>query len=286
MTTLGLHGMVWVGGWSPEECRYAVRRTAEAGYGLIEIPVLEPEKLDAAETRRALEEYGLASSCSLGLTPGTDVSSTDRETVARGEARLAAALDFAQAVGARWLTGVLYSALGKYEAPASPSGRANAVSAIRRLAEPARAAGVVIGLEAVNRYETNLLNTAKQTMAFIEDVGLDNVYAHLDTYHMNIEETSTRDAVLACGDRLGYVHVGESHRGYLGTGSVDFAGLFEALSEAGYDGPVTFESFSSTVVSPLLSNALAVWRNLWEDGMDLAVAAREYVEKGLGAARA
>jgi D-psicose/D-tagatose/L-ribulose 3-epimerase len=278
--------MVWVGGWSPEECRYAVASAAEAGYRLIEIPALEPEKLDAVETRRALEEHGLAVSCSLGLSAETDVSSTDPATVRRGDARLGAALDFAEAVGARFLTGVLYSALNKYDAPASAESRRNAVSAIRRLAEAARPRGVAIGLEAVNRYETNLLNTAEQTLALIEDVGLDNVYAHLDTYHMNIEETSMRDAVLRCGDRLGYVHVGESHRGYPGTGSVDFAGLFAALSEAGYDGPIVFESFSSAVVSPLLSNTLAVWRNLWEDGMDLAVAAREFVEKGLGAARA
>lgn len=94
-----------------------------------------------------------------------------------------------------------------------------------------------------------------------------------------------RDAVLRCGDRLGYVHVGESHRGYLGTGSVDFPGLFGALSEAGYRGPVAFESFSSAVVSPLLSNTLAVWRNLWDDSMDLAVSAREFIEKGMSAAR-
>ena len=59
-----------------------------------------------------------------------------------------------------------------------------------------------------------------------------------------------------------YVHIGESHRGYLGTGSVDFGALFRALAAAGYEGPLTFESFSSAVVSPSLSNTLCVWRNL------------------------
>ena len=61
---------------------------------------------------------------------------------------------------------------------------------------------------------------------------------------------------------LRYVHIGESHRGYLGTGSVDFPALFRALAAAGYQGPLTFESFSSAVVSPSLSNTLCVWRNL------------------------
>jgi D-psicose/D-tagatose/L-ribulose 3-epimerase len=285
LRAFGLHAMVWVGDWSPEDCGYAVRRTAEAGYRRIEIPVLEPEKLDATQTRKALEEYGLEAACSLGLSSDTDVSSSDPATVRRGEARLGAALDFAASVGARYLTGVLYGALAKYDAPATREGWLNAVTAIRRLAEEARSRDVKIGLEAVNRYETNLLNTAEQTVAFIEEVGLDNVYAHIDSYHMNIEERSMRAAVLSCGDRLGYVHVGESHRGYLGTGSVDFAALFAALSEVGYDGPIVFESFSSKVVAPILSNTLAIWRNLWDDGMDLAVAARQFLEKGLGPGR-
>ena len=60
-----------------------------------------------------------------------------------------------------------------------------------------------------------------------------------------------------------YVHIGESHRGYLGTGSVDFQGLFRGLAAIDYAGPLTFESFSSAVVSPSLSNTLCVWRNLY-----------------------
>ena len=59
-----------------------------------------------------------------------------------------------------------------------------------------------------------------------------------------------------------YVHIGESHRGYLGTGSVDFAAFFRALAKYDYKEAITFESFSSAVVSGSLSNTLCVWRNL------------------------
>ena len=59
-----------------------------------------------------------------------------------------------------------------------------------------------------------------------------------------------------------YVHIGESHRGYLGTGSIDFQPFFSALAASGYSGVITFESFSSRVVSPTLSNTLCVWRDL------------------------
>lgn len=82
--------------------------------------------------------------------------------------------------------------------------------------------------------------------------------------------------ILDAGDKLGYMHIGESHRGYLGSGTVDFDALFRGRARVGYDGPVVFESFSSAVVNADLSNTLAIWRNLWEDSGDLAAHANRY----------
>jgi D-psicose/D-tagatose/L-ribulose 3-epimerase len=101
---------------------------------------------------------------------------------------------------------------------------------------------------------------------------------------MNIEEGGMFEPVLTCGDRLGYVHIGESHRGYLGSGNVDFDGLFRGMRAIGYTGPITFESFSSTVVDPNLSYTLAIWRNLWEDNVDLAGHARAFIDAQLRSA--
>ena len=55
-------------------------------------------------------------------------------------------------------------------------------------------------------------------MELVKEVDHPNIVIHLDSYHMNIEEGSLSAAVETCGDLLGYVHVGESHRGYLGSG--------------------------------------------------------------------
>ena len=60
-----------------------------------------------------------------------------------------------------------------------------------------------------------------------------------------------------------YVHIGESHRGYLGTGSVPWEPFWRGLAEMGYTGPLTFESFSSAVASKSLSQTLCVWRDLY-----------------------
>ena len=276
---LGVHALVWTGGWSEADARDACARTKAAGYDLLEIPLLDPASVDAEMTRQVLDEYGLRAATSLGLSFDADVSSEDDDIVAAGEALLNDALAAAAGMGAEYMCGILYSSLGKYSTGPTAKGRANAVAAIKRLAVRAGALDVTLGLEVVNRYETNLINTAEQAMAFVTDVDEPNVLIHLDSYHMNIEEKSLRDAVHVCGDRLGYVHVGESDRGALGTGTVDFEGLFRGLAEAGYNGPITFESFSAEVVSPSLSDVLCIWRNPWsyEQRDELAVGARTYV---------
>ena len=278
---LGVHALVFTGGTSPDQVRQAVDQAAAAGYDLLELALMDPQSVDVAAARSAVEGAGIAVAGSLGLAPATDVSSEDPDAVAAGEQLLRSAVDVVAGLGGAHLCGVIYSAMGKYLAPATARGRANAVGVIQRLADHAADQGVRVSLEVVNRYETNVLNTAAQGLAFLDEVDRPNVGVHLDTYHMNIEENTMDGPVLAAAGRLGYVHIGESHRGYLGSGSVDFGPFFRALAQVGYDGPVTFESFSSAVVGPRLSNPLGVWRNLWDDSDHLARHARAFMDIAL-----
>lgn len=284
MNPLGIHALVWTEGWSEQECRQAVALTKAAGYDLIEIPLLDPWAVDPELTRRVLEDADIGAACSLGLDFDTDLSSADPAVSRRGEELLEQAIDVTSRVGASFLGGVVHSAMSKYLAPPTERGRRNCVEALRRLAERAEAAGVTIGVEAVNRYESNLVNTAEQALELVGEIGAPNAVVHLDTYHMNIEEADLATPIHACAGRLGYVHVGESHRGYLGTGTVAFDELFGALAEIGYDGPLTFESFSTAVISERFAMALAVWRDPWQDGRDLATQARRFMVDQLTAA--
>ncbi|MDT7652439.1 MAG: D-psicose/D-tagatose/L-ribulose 3-epimerase [Pseudonocardiales bacterium] len=286
MNPLGIHALVWEGGWSRAECERAVRSTREAGYDVIEIPALDPAAIDVTHTKAVLADHGIRGVCSLGLDLDADISSPDPDVVVRGEAKLADALAVVTGIGGDYLGGAVYSALAKYDRPLDPRGRENMLAGLRRLARSAADHGVTVGLEPVNRYESNAINTVADALAVIEEVGEPNVVVHLDVYHANIEERDFVSPVVAAGDRLGYVHVGESHRGYLGTGTIDFPAVFGALAAAGYAGPVTFESFSRAVVSPDHYHRLAVWRDLWSDGMDLAVHARRFVADGLATAQA
>jgi D-psicose/D-tagatose/L-ribulose 3-epimerase len=282
---IGVHQLVWVPGWSDSECDWALQATKEAGYDFIEIALLDPSSVDGVRTRKQLANYGLSASCSLGLSFDTDISSPDPDVVQRGEALLREALDVASALGAQYLGGVIYSALGKYRAPAAVGAKSQVAAVLRRVADKARERDITIGLEVVNRYETNLVNCARQALALIELTGAANMVVHLDVYHMNIEEGDLERPVIECGDRLGYVHIGESHRGYLGTGTIDFPQFFRALARVHYSGPIAFESFSSAVISTDFCSALAVWRDLWDDGEDLARQARQFIQQQLDAAR-
>ncbi len=106
--------------------------------------------------------------------------------------------------------------------PLSAAGRANVVTVLRQLAKQARGTGVTLGLEICNRYETNVVNTARDALRLADDIGEDDAVIHLDTYHLNIEENDMVRLVLDVGDRLGYVHIRENHRGYLGSGHLDY----------------------------------------------------------------
>jgi len=274
----GGHALVWAGDWSEASARKAAASAKKAGYDYIEMLMIEPDKIDVAMTKAVLSEYGLFATASLGLSPETDVTSTNPTIVKKGDELLRKVVDKLHAIGSTELCGVIYCSLGKYPGPASAENRANSISAVTRLADYAADKGININLEVVNRYETNIMNTGKEGLKFLEAVNRPNAYLHLDTYHMNIEEDGMSQAVLDAGDALGYVHIGESHRGYLGSGNVDFDTFFSALKKINYSGPITFESFSSVVVDPALSNALCIWRNLWEDSDDLASHALKYMK--------
>jgi len=276
--SFGGHALVWAGDWSEASARNAASSANRAGYDYIEMLMIDPDSIDVAMTKDVLAEYDLFATASLGLSPTTDVTSTNPSIVKKGDELLRKAVDKLHGLGATELCGVIYCSLGKYPGPASAENRANSISAVQRLSDYAADKGVNINLEVVNRYETNIINTGKEGLKFLEAVNRPNAYLHLDTYHMNIEEDGMSAAVLEAGDALGYVHIGESHRGYLGSGNVDFDTFFGALTKINYKGPITFESFSSVVVDPELSNALCIWRNLWEDSDDLAAHALKYMK--------
>lgn len=282
---LGVHALVFVGSTSDAEVDHAIEHTKAAGFDLLEFSLHDAHTLDVPRTKAALDAAGLDVVTSRGLAFDADISSEDPATVARGEELLRSSLEVTAGLGGRLMTGALYSAFGNFGHALTTRGRQNVVAVLKNLATEAADKGVSLGLEVCNRYETNVVNTAAQALALADDIGEDNVVIHLDSYHMNIEEDDYTRPVHLVGDRLGYVHIGENHRGYLGSGHLDFTSLLHALADIDYQGALTFESFSSAVVSETLSNDLSIWRNLWDDGPALARHAHAWLDTALQGVR-
>lgn len=133
---------------------------------------------------------------------------------------------------------------------------------LKRLAESTRIAAeyakernVGIVFEAINRFENNYLNTARETAAFIRNSKLPNTKILLDTFHMNIEDVDLAKAILDCRDLLGYIHIADSNRHFAGAGHIDLKEVFRALRSAGYEGFISAECLPL----PDSDTALAGW---------------------------
>jgi D-psicose/D-tagatose/L-ribulose 3-epimerase len=255
MEGFGVHTSMWTMRWDRDGAERAVAAAAEYGMDFIEIALLDLDAVDAAHTRALLERRGLRAVCSLGLPEGRWPSVNPEAAVEH----LTAAIDMTAAMGAEALSGVTFGGIGQRTGlPPTEDEYDNVARALAAAARHAKARGVAFGIEPVNRYENHLINTGWQARAMIERVGADNIFIHLDTYHMNIEEKGAANGVLDAREHLRYVHLSESDRGVPGEGCCDWDEVFAALAAIGFRGGLAMESFIN--MPPEIAHGLAVWR--------------------------
>ncbi len=269
---IGAHTFIWSPRWDREGARHAAANAAAAGYDLIEIPLLDPSIVDVGDTVRLLDDLGLSCTCSLGLPATAHLPAAPQQALAF----LTQAILVAAELGSPWLTGALYANIGTLTGSTPTEEELDTVARILHVAA-ARAAdcGIKLGLELINRYETYILNTTDQVVALLDRIGAPNVYAHLDTYHMNIEQPSFTHAIRQLGHRLGYVHLAESHRGTIGEGHVPFDEIFEGLASLDYDGPIVIEAFFNA--DPAIRATTATWQDRNLDPQQFATTSRKHI---------
>lgn len=255
MITFGAHAFVWISRWETESGNYAIMKTGELGFDLIEIPLLKPADFDVSSHREALMHAGIDAVCSLALP--REVHLPRNPDGAR--TFLLSALDVVERLECAMLGGCIAYSLGVLTGePPRPQERQTVIEVLRDVAGDAKRRGITLMLEPCNRYETYLYNTLADARDTILAVGADNLKLHADTYHMNIEEESFSHPFRDCADVLSYVHISESHRGLLGSGTVDWEDVFTGLTRANFKGTLTLESFSA--INPELRAATCLWR--------------------------
>jgi D-psicose/D-tagatose/L-ribulose 3-epimerase len=256
----GAHALIWAGEWTREGAGRVISRAAEAGLDFVEIPLLDPSSIDVEHTRSLLEDYALGCSCSLGLPQEFHLPSNPEGA----RHFLDRAVEAAAALGSPLLTGPLYTHVGTLSGrPPEPEELETVSRVLKGTARSAAEYGVEIGIEAINRYETYLVNLASQASELLDRIDEPNVFVHLDTYHMNIEEKGFYAPITGLGSRLGYIHLSESDRGTPGTANVDWDEVFRGLKDVDYGGALALESFSAA--NETLMGATALWRDVVGD---------------------
>lgn len=242
------------------------QRMRNAGMDFCELLVPEPGEIDPAEARQAAQAAGLSIVLAARVNVERDLASDDLAAHKAGIAYLHRCVDVAVACGADLVGGPLYGTplvfAGKpprpFDAPQRAARVDRVVAGLQEAGAYAATQGVRLAVEPLNRFETDFCNTGRQAVDLVKRVGSDAVGIMLDTFHMNMEENDLAEAIRHAAPHLMHFQANENHRGYLGTGHIDWPSLCRALFDIDYQGVITLEPFRRT--DHRLSVPLAQWK--------------------------
>lgn len=268
---IGTYYAYWEKEWGNVDFVPYIKKVKDLGFDILEVSGGSLEELSDAEAKHLGEEakaQGIMLTACIGLPAQYDVSSTDENVRLAGVAYMKRLLDKMALADIHQIGGIIYAYWPcDYSKPFDKSvTREISIKSVREIADYAKPLGIKLTLEIVNRFEQYLLNTSEEAAAFVKDVDRDNVFIMLDSFHMNIEEDSFREALLTAGDKLGHFHIGEANRKCPGFGRLPWKEMADALHEIGYDGTVVMEPF----VRPGggVGSDIKIWRDLSKGATD------------------
>lgn len=271
MNKVGMFFSYWSNEWLVDFVAVA-KRIAGLGFDIIELALPEYVKLPATkkeEFRAVTRDLGLGVTCAVGLKPEYDLASPDRSVRENGKEYVKQLLEECRFLDAPLLGGLNFCAWPAAPPPGMSDKRPyveRAAESVRDIIGVAEEYNIVYAIEVVNRFEQFLVNDAREGIEFCELVGSPYCQVHLDTFHMNIEEDTFRDAILRCKGRLGHFHIGEANRKPPRPGRMPWDDIFGALMEIGYEGPIVMEPFIKS--GGEIGRNISVWRDISEGASD------------------
>lgn len=251
------------------------------GFDILEVAVEKQELIDWVKLSEIVKETGLQVTISGAFGIERDISSDDPNIRAKGLKYITDCIQIAQNMGSPIFGGPVYSAVGKtrfISEEQKKRERAWCVENLIKVGKFAEDHGIIVGVEPLNRFETDMVNTADQAVSLVKEVDHPNIKIQLDTFHCNIEEKSIPDTIRKVGkDLLCHIQGNESDRGTPGTGNVNWVGIKEALTEIGYDKAIVIETFGE--VSEEVAKAASVWRPLANSSDELAIEGLQFYKK-------
>jgi D-psicose/D-tagatose/L-ribulose 3-epimerase len=255
----------WGNTW---DCDYfeTARKVSGLGFDILEIGaghLLEMSEDDILKLRDLSKELGLTITSNIGPAKDKDVASADPEIRRAGIVFLADIMKAMNRLESKVLVGVQYTYWPNDFSDLDKTAIwARGVQSVKELAGIAADLDVQMCLEVVNRFETHILNTAAEALAFCSEVDHKNVCILLDTFHMNIEEDNIAKAIRSVGNKLGHLHVGEGNRKLPGEGSLPWEAIGKALRDINFDKGVVMEPFYYP--GGQVGEDIKVWRDLSE----------------------
>lgn len=237
----------WEKNWDADHAKY-IKKVADIGFDILEFqaqPLLEMSDDKIRSLRALADEVGIELTYSLGLDPAYDVSSLDETKRKGGVEYLQNIIKKMKVGGGTLLSGVSYAGWGTPNVVMDDKSAylKQSIKSMREIIKTAEDCGVTYCVEAVNRFETCIINTAKEALDYVAEIDSPNIGVLLDTYHMNIEENSIGDAIRLVGDKLTSFHTGENNRTAPGRGHLDWDEIFGALADINYKGRIISEPF-------------------------------------------
>ena len=250
------------------------------GYDGVELPVFDLNADKFAKVGRKLAELGLGSTAVTVCANETNPISPDAAIRKAALDRLKQAVDMCAAAGSTHLVGPLHSALGSFTGTGpTPDEWSRAKDVLTQAADHAKANGVTLVVEYLNRFECYFLTSAADAAKFCREVGHSHLKTMYDTFHANIEEKNLAEAMRGAWDQVVHVHISENDRSTPGEGHVDWSTTFETLKELKYDGWLTVEAFGLAL--PELAAATKIWRRMFPTEQSLAQQALAFMKRGM-----
>ena len=234
-------------------------RLKSIGYDGVEFLLGSPDKAAYKRVGDHAQQIGLEVTTVFVVGKDENPISEDAAVRAKALDRIKWAIDRAQDLHAKILCGPFHSGHAVF-AHHAPEDREYGWSGniMHAAGEYAAQADIVLGLEALNRFECYLCNTMEQLTRLVKAADHPNVKAMFDTHHANVEEKKFSTAIETIAPVLAHVHISENDRGTPGDGHIHFDEAFASLAKAGYSGWLTIEAFSRN--DPDFANSIGVWR--------------------------
>jgi D-psicose/D-tagatose/L-ribulose 3-epimerase len=269
--TYGVSTWLWTSPFTTSSIQDLFPKISKMGFDVVEIAVEDPSLIDVRIVKKALQQFNLkANICgAFGLT--RDFTHEDVAVHKNCFSYIEACLEMCVELDAGFLAGPMYSAVGKARMVTSEQRKVEwelAVKNLRTVCTMAEARGLKIAIEPLNRFESDLVNTAGDVLRLINDINHPAALIMLDGFHMNIEERDIEQAIVAAGDKLIHFQVSENYRGTPGTGQTNWSAYKRGLEKINYKGTVTIESF--TPDNKELAGAVCFWHPMAESQDDFA----------------